>query len=250
MSINRLYWDIEVSPDLVLTWRTGYQIDVNYEGIVQERKVICIGYMFEGDKRPTVLRWDKDQDDRQMLGEFVEVAHEADELVHHFGDRFDLPWLRTRCLIHKLDPLPLFKTVDTKALASKNYYFNSNKLDYLAKVLGHGGKEHVEFEDWKQIVLHKNKKALDKMCHYCGVDVIRLKQVFKDLEPGMRPITHAGVLAGKPKWTCAHCGSDHVTHSKRRVSAAGAISHQMKCTSCGGYSTLTDNIYKEFLKRT
>lgn len=117
--IRRLFADLETSPNIVLAFSAGYNLTINHDAIIQERKVICIGYKWEGERDVTVLRWSRDQDDRQLLIDFFKVAEKADEIVAHFGNNFDIPWLRTRCLIHHLDPVPLYKTIDTKALASK-----------------------------------------------------------------------------------------------------------------------------------
>ena len=245
--LKRLFWDIEVSPNLVFSWRTGFKIDINYEGIVEERKVICIAYSWEDSNKVTVLRWDENQDDKQMLKTFLDVANEADELVGHYADYFDLPWFRTRCLLHGLEPLPIYKTIDTKVLASKYFYFNSNKLDYLSKVLGFGGKLKTDYALWIDVVLRNSKEALDRMCRYCGVDVLRLKQVFGKLSVYAKPVSHAGVLAGKPIWSCPRTGSTHVKVSKTRVSAQGRFSYQMQNLDDGGYYTINQKAYQDYV---
>lgn len=246
--VKTLYVDIETSPCLVLAFQTGYQVNVNYEGIVQERKIICIGYMWAHEKRVRMLRWDSNHDDKAMLEEFIEIASEADEIVGHYICGFDLPWIRTRCLIHGLGPLPQIKTVDTKAIASKHFYFQSNKLDYISKLLGHGGKLKTDFSLWSDIVLNDCPKAMAKMLKYCAVDVLKLRAVHMDLTRWVKPRCHAGVTAGRDKWSCSHCGSEDVAHSKKRVSAAGSITHQMKCTSCGGYTTINAKSYEHYLE--
>jgi hypothetical protein len=237
--LKRLFWDIEVSPNVVLAFAAGYDQNINYDAIVQERKIICIGYKWEGEK--------KVNDDRELIRDFLLVASAADELVAHYGDRFDVPWFRTRCLMLRLDPTPVLKTIDTKAWASKNFYFNSNKLDYISRVLGHGGKEKMEFEDWKLITMFNDKKALDKMCHYCGVDVEKLEKVYHDLARYVKPKTHVGVLSGGENWTCPRTGSRNVTKDKTRVSASGSVTHQMKNLDTGTYFTINDSAHKNYL---
>lgn len=246
--IRRLFWDIETSPNVVLAFRAGYDVTINHDSIVEERKVICIGYKWEGERKVTVLRWDKNQCDKSMLTKFIAVANEADELVAHFGDRFDMPWFRTRCLLHGLEPLPAYKTIDTKAWASKYFYFNSNKLDYLSTVLGHGGKLHTEFSLWKNILMKNCQKSLDYMCRYCGVDVLKLEKVYHDLKFCVRPKTHAGVAAGLANWTCPRDGSKNIKHSKLRVNSNGSKVHQMQCQDCGGYYPISESAYESYLK--
>jgi predicted PolB exonuclease-like 3'-5' exonuclease len=244
--VNRLFWDIETSPNIVLAFRAGYDLTINHDAIIHERKIICIGYKWEGDKKVTVIRWDKNQNDGEMLRKFMAVANEADELVHHFGDRFDLPWFRTRCLLNGLEPLPPYKTLDTKMWASKYFYFNSNKLDYISQVLGHGGKEKMEFDDWKRIVMLNCKRSLDKMCHYCGVDVEKLEKVYHDLKFCVKPKSHAGVMAGLDRWTCPRDGSKNVYLSKTKISSSGYKSYQMKCNDCGGYFTINESAFRDY----
>ena len=136
--IKRLFWDIEVSPNVGLFWSPGRKVSINPEAIVEERKIICIGWKWEWEKRASVIGWDANQNDEAMIRKFMKIAEEADELVAHFGDSFDMPWFRGRALILGLNPTPLFKTVDTKDLAKKVARFNSNKLDDLGELLGSG----------------------------------------------------------------------------------------------------------------
>ena len=245
---RRLFWDIETSPNVGWFWRAGPKQWIGNEAILKERKIICIAYKWEGEKKVTVLRWDKNQDDRAMLVEFLEVAHEADEMVAHHGDAFDLPWFRTRCLFHGLQPLPKYKTIDTCAWAQRLCYFNSSKLDYIAQVLGVGRKIHTSINLWIDVVFGHCAKALRKMCRYCGHDVVVLEGVFQKLRVIADPKTHVGVLEGGEKWSCAHCGSTDVRKDKTRVTAQGTIQHQMRCKNpkCNGYYTISDPVFKQF----
>lgn len=247
IKVKRLFWDIEVAPNLVFAWGIGHKISVNHEAIVKERKIICIAYKWEGESKVTVLRWDNNQDDRSMLRKFLAVANEADELVAHYGDHFDMPWFRARCLILGFEPLPPYKTIDTKAWASKYYFFNSNKLDYLAKVFGFGGKLKTDYQLWVDIVLKKSKTALDYMCKYCGIDVDRLEQVFHKLKFCTGAKTHMGVVNGLEKWTSPRDGSTDVIVSKRRITSSGNVTWQMQSKVDGSYYTISETAYKQFL---
>ena len=175
----------------------------------------------------------------------MKIAEEADELVAHFGDSFDMPWLRGRALILGLNPTPLFKTVDTKTIAAKGYYFNSNKLDYLGGVLGFGHKISTDYQMWKDITLNNCRKTLNKMMVYCARDVELLEKVYGKLRFTPDAIkSHAGVMAGHDRWSCPHCGSVHVHKSKTRVTPKGIIQHQMKCNDCDGYYSVSDYVFR------
>lgn len=244
--MNRLFLDIETSPNVVLAFRAGYDIVINHDAIIKERKIICVAYRWEGENKTTIIKWDRNQDDKQLLIKLCLVLEQADEIVGHFIDKFDWPWIRTRCLINKLPPPPNAKTIDTKSLASRGLYFNSNKLDYISQVLGHGAKEKMEFEDWKEITLNNNKKSLNKMCHYCGVDVEKLEAVYHDLVLYVKPKTHVGVLHGKDKWTDPRTGSENVVKHKTKTTAAGMVQHQMQNLDNGGYFTISDRAYEAY----
>lgn len=242
--IRRLFWDIETSPNVAFVWKTGFKLNVGHQSIIQERKIICIGYKWEDDKKATVLQWDENKDDKKMLEQFLEIANQADELVAHHGDGFDMPWFRTRCLFHGLQPMPDYKLVDTCKWAKSQFYFNSDSLSYIANFLGLGSKLKTGFDLWKDITLDNCPIAMLKMVTYCAQDVILLQEVWSKLKFFVAPVTHAGVKSGKAKCTCAHCGSTEIIKSKTIVTAAGTVKHQMRCKSCNGYSTINDSTYR------
>lgn len=245
-SINRLFVDIETSPNVVLSWRVGYDIRIDSENILKERAIICIGYKWEHQKKAHVLRWDENQCDKELLKEFMLIADKSDEIVLHNGDKFDIPWIRARCIFHGLEPMKQYKTVDTLKWARRKFLFNSNKLDYIAKFLGIGGKIKTEFGLWKSIVLDKNQKAMDSMCAYCAKDVELLQQVWKKMEYYLPHRTHAGVAAGGDKWTCPVDGSTNVRSRGKSVSAAGTVKREMQCLDCGRRYTISESAHKQY----
>ena len=137
--IRRLICDAETSPNIGFFWRAGFRLSINHDNILHERAIICICYKWEGERTVHSLEWKKG-DDKDLLKRFLKVALEADELVAHNGDKFDIKWFNTRCLKHGLEPPPIWKTVDTLVIARRRFYFNSNRLDYLGKYLLDEGK--------------------------------------------------------------------------------------------------------------
>lgn len=246
--LKRLFWDIETSPNVVLSWRIGYKININHDNLLKERAIICIGYKWEGEKAVHALTWDQEQNDAGMLRAFASVADEADEMIHHNGDKFDLPWFKTRCLYHGIPTDPYSKTADTLQWALRKFYFNSNRLDYIAKYLGMGGKLKTEFGLWKEIVLSNDRAALGRMVTYCKRDVALLEKVWAKLQPHVRHKSHAALYVGGEKWHCPRCASKDVSHSKKRVTAGGTEQHQMQCKKCGGYHTINNRGYNLYLE--
>ena len=175
-----------------------------------------------------------------MLQKFIEVANSADELVGHNGDKFDLAWIRTRCLFHRISVFPVYTTIDTLKLSRSKFKFNSNKLDYIAKYLGMGEKIKTEFGLWKDIVLNKDKEAMSKMIKYCQQDVKLLEKVYKELSTHIFAKTHYGVIFGEDRGSCPECGSDDLWRMSNRVSASGVKKIQFQCKTCNKYHTKID----------
>ena len=249
-SIKRLFWDVETSPNIVFSWRCGSKIRLDPENIIHERAIICICWKWEDGDKVHSLTWNKG-DDAAMVKRFAKVMGRADELVAHNGDRFDLRWFNGRNLIHDLEPVPRGKTVDTLKIARKHFYLNSNRLDYLGKLLLGEGKIHTEFGLWRRIVLNNDRRALTEMVRYCKQDVTLLQRIWERLRDYDPPKTHAAVLEtgnNKDRWMCPYCSSDDVKKNKTNTTAKGMVQHQMQCKSCGRYYSIADAVFNFYLR--
>ncbi len=247
MKIKRLLWDLETSPNVGLFWKSGYKIDVSPESIIAERKIITVAWKWHGEHKVYALQWDNRQDDEKMLRKFVPILNSADESVAHFGDSFDLPWLKGRCLLHGIRTLPKYRTIDTKQLASKHFLFNSNKLNYIAKFLGIGEKLRTEYDLWKKIVLDKDARALKYMTRYNQEDVRLLEKVYDRIAEVVPHHTHVGVLNGGEKFSCPKCGTSEVKTSKTNVTATGVKQFQMQCKQ-GHYFSISASVHEKYLE--
>jgi hypothetical protein len=243
--INRLIWDIETSPNVGLFWRPGYKVSLSHDNIIQERAIICICWKWEGSRKVEHLEWDKGCD-KKLCEDFMEVALQADELVAHNGDKYDIKFFNGRCVAHGLDPSPIWKTVDTLVIARRRFSFNSNRLDYIGKYLFGEGKIQTEYGMWKDILLENCPKSMKKMVKYCKQDVNLLERVWKKLEPYHRPKTHVGCANGRDKWTSPYTGSENVVKWSTRVTTAGTKQHQMKCNDTGGYFNIPQKVYEDY----
>jgi uncharacterized protein YprB with RNaseH-like and TPR domain len=237
---RRLFFDIETSPNIGLFWSAGYKQKIDYSNIIQERAIICICYKWEDDKEVHSLTWDCNQSDKEMLQAFINVCKEADELVGHNGDKFDLPWIRTRCILHGIEMLPKYDTIDTLKISRSKFRFNSNRLDYISKYLGIGRKIKTEFNLWKDILLNKDEKAMQKMVKYCKMDVALLEKVFKRFAQHTYNNVHYGVVFGQDRGSCPECGSGELVKQKLRVTASGLKRIQYQCKVCHRYHQKKD----------
>jgi len=237
---KRLFFDIETSPNIGLFWEAGYKKNIDSSNIIKERAIICICYKWEEEREVYSLQWDAKQNDKAMLLKFIEVANVATELVGHNGDKFDLAWIRTRCLFHSISMFPSYQTIDTLKIARNKFRFNSNKLNYIADYLGFGQKIKTTFGLWKDILLNKDKKAMEDMIKYCKKDVILLEKVFSALNKHTENKTHYGVIFGADRGSCPECGSDDLIRYNARVMASGIRRIQYKCKTCNKFHSKTD----------
>ena len=245
MQRKRLYFDIETSPNIVFSWRVGYKISLDYDNIIKERKIICACWKWEGKAEVHSAAWSSGQSDVRLLQKLIKALNEADEIVGHNGDKFDLPWVRTRAIKLGLKVPPGYKTTDTLKLARRFFNFNSNRLDYLAKYLGVGEKIKTEFGMWKKICLENDEKALDRMVRYCKRDVKVLERVHQAMLPYV-PVSHNhAILHDGGKADCPECGSTRVRINKTRTTLMGQIRRTMLCNNCGRYFVISDKTYRD-----
>lgn len=246
--IKRLFFDIETSPMIVYSWRTGWKINIHTDNIIQDWRIICISYKWEHEDKVKNLTWDKDQCDKKMLKEFIQLANQADEIIAHNGDRFDIKKIRTRCIYHRIPAFPKYRTLDTLKKAKSGFSFNSNRLDYIAKFLGVGAKlEHEGFDMWVKC-LQGDKKALKDMVKYCDMDIIVLEDVYLAMQSYIKPNTHAGVINGNLKYSCPTCGNNEdLTLLKNDVTEKGTVSRVMECNSCGHNYNISNSSYKNYI---
>lgn len=240
--VKRLFYDLETSPNIGYFWQSGYRISIPPENIIKERQIICVSYKWEGEPVQTIA-W-KNGNDKSLVKKFIKIARQADELIAHNGDKFDLKWLNTRCLIHGIN-FPEAKTVDTLVIARRRFRFNSNKLDYIANYLFGENKISTSFSLWKN-VCNGDKEALAEMVRYCEKDVVLLERVWNELQKFHKPKTHAGTLAGYDRWTCPECASENVHTNKTRTTTAGNFRFEMKCKDCLRHYTISKPLHEQY----
>jgi predicted PolB exonuclease-like 3'-5' exonuclease len=231
-------FDIETTPNIHACWRPGLQY-VSVDSIIQERVVICAAWKDVGENyvyHTPVLKFDKNgvPDDTEVILSIREGLEDADILVAHNGDKFDLPWIVGRSLVHGFGPLPNIPIVDTWKIARRKFNLNSTKLDYLAKLLGFEGKMKTEYE-WWLAVLRQDKNIIQKMLEYNIDDVCLLEEVYLALRPFMTNHPNLGVIMGQID-TCPNCGTKgslvkNGTRPRGRVSVA----QEYRCKACGTY---------------
>lgn len=239
---KRLFFDIETSPNIGFFWTAGFKLNIDPDNILQERCIICICYKWEGSKNVEHITWDGQQNDELMLRKFIKILDSADEIVAHNGDRFDITWIRTRCIKYNIPMMPNYISIDTLKASRRLFRFNSNKLDYIGKYLDIGQKMDTGgFALWKSVIWDNNKKSLRKMVDYCKQDVILLEKVWQRFNNYLPAKSHFGETVRD----CPECSSHNVVINKRRITASGSQRLLMQCNDCGKYHTISNKKYAD-----
>lgn len=163
-------------------WRPGHKLNLDYNNIIENAKIICICYKWQGDKKIYSLTWDGKQNDKKMLADFIKILNTANEVIGHNSDRFDIKWIRTRCLIHNIDMMPEYTSIDTLKEAKKGFNFPSNRLDSIGRYTGAGKKIKTTGELWYDTWIKNDRSALGKMVKYCNQDVLLLEKVYGKMQ--------------------------------------------------------------------
>ena len=237
-----LLWDIESSFNAVLSFDL-YPERIPHDNILTERHIYCISYRWYGEKQTHTIsilddkkRFKKNQhDDFFVVNKFREIMEQANCQVAHYGNRFDLPMLHARMLINKLKPLPKIISLDTKALASKYFKFNSNRLDYLAKLLGHKGKlenpKDLWVKCWKGDI-----KAIQHMARYNRQDIDALYFVFEKLMPYVKNnALNMGMFLEGARCPNPTCGSTNIQWRGWNYTRVNRY-RRFQCLTCGSWS--------------
>lgn len=232
-----LLWDIETSHNIVASFqlRDEYTPHTN---ILQERFVICAAWKWLDEKKVHTVsilddpkRFKKDvADDYYVVKTLHQVLSEADVIIAHNGDAFDLKFVQARMLFHDLPALPPITSIDTYKVAKSRFMFNANRLDYLGKFLGFGGKKNTPTGLWLD-VLKGDKKAIKTMVDYNKRDVTLLENIFLKLRPYVQNHINRELFG---QVGCPRCGSKKV-QSRGFHRAITKTYRRFQCNSCSGW---------------
>jgi DNA-directed RNA polymerase subunit RPC12/RpoP len=234
-----ILWDIETVMNVVATFRLMNQDPIPHRNVLNERYVVSAAWKELGTKKihsVSVLdfpyRFKKDvHDDLGVLTKLHEVMSQADVLVGHNGDQYDIKFTETRMLVRGLPTLPPIPTIDTLKVAKNRFLFNSNRLDYLGQVLGCGHKVENETDLWLK-VLQGDAGAIKRMVHYNKGDIDLLECAFNHLQPYIPNYINRQLFTGEGGIKCPQCGSHHYKLEGWRFTTTRRY-RRYHCLDCG-----------------
>lgn len=233
-----LLFDLETAPNIGATWGKW---DQNVVWFLEPWHILAVGWRWLGDPKSQVIGLDNfapgpyhSEDDLPLVGYLHELFDEADVVVAHNGDKFDIPKARARMIVHGMDPPSPVQTVDTLKLCRKEFSFTSNSLGDVCDMLGLGRKmETGGYRLW-QDCMAGDQEAWKTMKRYCASDVDLLEALYRRLRPWAQRHPNMATIANRPN-TCPTCFSEGTMVVRGYRPTALMIKQVFQCTACGKY---------------
>jgi hypothetical protein len=234
-----LLFDLETSPAFGTFWPSNIW-KANVLKVHQDWFILMAGYKWLGDKTTKIVSmYDYDLFDKDPTDDYAvcEVMHnlfdEADVVIAHNGDKFDIPRLNARMIQQGFSPPSPAKTIDTLKIAKNKFAFTQNSLGELGQALGLGKKLSTGgYQLWEDC-MDGCPKAWNKMSKYCKQDVDLLEKVYLTLRPWDDRHPNLAVFEGG--FQCPTCNSKDIQQRGYRTTNTCTYK-QFMCKSCGRFS--------------
>lgn len=225
-----VFFDIESSPMRGLAWR---RYDTDLLAIEDDWHLLSIAWKWQGEKRvQTQTTQGHPSDDRQLAQTLHDLFDEADVVVGHNSDKFDIIKANARMVFWKIPPPSSYRTVDTLKVARRHFAFSSNSLDDLCNHLGLGRKvRHPGLPMWRACMAD-DPKAFARMARYNAHDIVLLERLYNRLLSWDTNHPNLALMAGKPE-ACPKClapASKLYVHGYRHYKVTSKVQYQ--CTVC------------------
>jgi hypothetical protein len=233
-----LFLDIETFPNEGYTWGKYEQTVIQF---IRETCLATYAAKWLGEKEVFAKALCDykgyragSYDDSKLVADLWALVNEADIIVAHNGDQFDIKVFQARFIFHKLSPPKPFKTVDTKKAVKKVARFNSNKLDDLSTLLENEKKIKTDFELWRGCI-NGDRASWALMVKYNKKDILLLEKLYLRLRPWITNHPNFMVLEGKLNRVCPKCGSKRLTYQGFAITQSRRY-RRLKCMECGGWA--------------
>ena len=222
---QNVYLDQMISDWFMLTWAAKWLLE---EGVMSN-KLTSEEARTENDFRIVENLW--------------HLLNQADIVIAHNGEQFDIPKIKARFIVHGLPPTTFYQQVDTKKVAKREFGFSSNKLEALARTFGLAGKSETDFTLWSAC-LDGNKEALEYMEFYNKQDVILLEEIYLILRPYIKAHPNYNLFIDSVEPVCPHCGGKDLIFAGHYYFTPTGKYKNYRCTHCGALSRERHSVYK------
>lgn len=230
MSARILLLDIETAPTLAYVW-SAWQ--TNIIDIEQDWYILSFaGKWLDQDK--IFCHSLEECTGDELIERLWNLFDEADIIVGHNGDQFDIKKSNAMFLRKGYKPPRPYKTVDTKKIAKKNFKFDKNTLNDLARILGVGEKvKHAGFDLWLGC-MNDDSTSWATMREYNIQDVRLLEGIYNVLRPWHSAHPDLRLWEDEDTQSCPSCGNHNI--QRRGFSYAKVqIRQRYNCQDCGAW---------------
>lgn len=231
-----LMLDVETFPNTAYVWRF-FKENVGAKQVLEYSTLASYAYKWLNEDG-VYYEDTQHQSEEQLVKKLLAVLDEADIVVAHNGQKFDLPTIMGRALVLGLKPPSPYKIVDTLLVAKYEFNFPANSLEHLAVLLGvekkEGHKKFPGFELWEQC-MKNNPEAWVEMRIYNIQDVRTLEAIYLRMLPHMKRHPNVAVLMEEDRPLCPKCGSSDI--QLRGFTTTNIHKYRKyRCNSCGGWA--------------
>ena len=160
-----LLMDIETSLYHIATWGTFKQFIQHYQ-ITKHQYTIswAAKWLYDTHVHSDIVTPAEalNRDDSRILKSIWKLLDEAEIVIGHNVERFDLRKLNWRFISNNMPPPSPYKTVDTLKYTRKEFFAPSYKQDFLTKYFKLEKKLDTNFELWQKCEVG-DMTSLDKM---------------------------------------------------------------------------------------
>jgi len=232
-----LLFDIETMPNLVRTWRKWEQNVIWYE---RYGYIWSISWKYLDDKKvyhkniTDFPLYKKDKYSDEALVEFIwSLVDNADIVIAHNGNAFDLKTITGRFIHYRLTPPKPYQKIDTKLLYKKYLNEDSNSLKDICKKHNLPNKLETGGEMLWELCEQGDEKAIKKMATYNNGDVVSLEAAYKLVLPYVTNHPNVGLINGD-KIACPNCGSLNVQRRGYNLTRVSKL-QRWQCRDCGSW---------------
>lgn len=235
-----LVLDIETAPTLAWVWKR-FKENIGQNQVMQEGYVLtwAAKWLGEDTVASDSLHYYPEnlmaEDDQPLIASIYEMLEEADIVIAHNGDRFDLPTLNARMVYHGFTPPKPYKTVDTLKILKNKFRFPSNRLDSVCEYLGIGNKVDTGgFSLWARC-MNKEAKAFEEMLDYNVYDVVLLEKLYKKIAPWYSTHVNVANYSASSEKACTVCASTNL-EKNGTISTNLSVFDAYQCKECGHWN--------------
>jgi len=247
-----LILDIETAPIECYAWTYWpnfidpmSQVVKNKDGKPKDWSILtwAAKWLFEADVHSAMvtLKEAEYRYDKSIMKDLWDLFEEADVVVAHNGEKFDIRRINYRFAVNGFGPPSPYQSIDTLKVAKKVWGVPSYKQDYLCREFGLTRKLDTDFELWERCV-SGDQSGLDEMLEYNKHDIFGLEDLYITERPWIKGPVNLSMYVDNNKPYCPNCLSKEIkTLSKPYVTPAGSY-ESYRCMSCG---TIMRNRYTE-----